>query len=364
MKKKKRGKRLISLALILIIVSVLVILLKPVAIKTALRIHGYSKESAEYFYKNDLVKKAYDNKYNSTVDKMIQSDIYDDKYFEEYYDIEYLEENEFFKDYVNKLLDKGYSTNLVNKIFTNTTKTNIEYLSNNKVEDIDKYMDVKIYKPDRIERYLNNVKDDYDKTVLYVNMDRDKKPLEDPNIIDTYSVTMLVNQHNKLKEDFVPDLVKLDKCSTEEHYLSKEAKEAYDKMCDAATSEGYLLDANSSYRSYDIQASTVNYYLKFYGKDYTDKYVATPGYSEHQTGLAIDIKSKRGSPFKTTKEYQWMINNGHKYGFILRYPEGREEEYGYSSESWHFRYVGEKIATYIYENDLIYDEYYALFLDK
>ena len=148
-----------------------------------LRIHGYSKESAEYFYKNDLVKKAYDNKYNETSDKMIQNDIYVDKYFDNYYDIEYLDDNEFFKEFVNKLLDTGYNTNLVNKIFTNTTKTNIEYLSNNKVEDIDKYMDVKIYKPDRIERYLNNVKEDYDKTVLYVNMDRDKKAYEDPEYL-------------------------------------------------------------------------------------------------------------------------------------------------------------------------------------
>ena len=361
---KKRKRRLISLAFILIIIVALVIVLKPVAIKTALRIHGYSKESAEYFYKNDLVKKAYDNKYNETSDKMIQNDIYVDKYFDNYYDIEYLDDNEFFKEFVNKLLDTGYNTNLVNKIFTNTTKTNIEYLSNNKVEDIDKYMDVKIYKPDRIERYLNNVKEDYDKTVLYVNMDRDKKAYEDPNIIEKYSTTVLVNQHNMLNKDFKPELVELDKCSSDEHYLSKEAKEAYDKMCDAATSEGYLIEANSSYRDYDTQVATVNYYLKFYGEDYTNKYVAKPGYSEHQTGLAIDVKSKNGSPFKTTKEYKWMVDNSYKYGFILRYPEGREEELGYSAESWHFRYVGEEIAKYIYENNLIYDEYYALFLDK
>ena len=59
-----------------------------------------------------------------------------------------------------------------------------------------------------------------------------------------------------------------------------------------------------------------------------------------------------------------MVDNSYKYGFILRYPEGREEEFGYSSESWHYRYVGEEIAKYIYENNLIYDEYYALFLDK
>jgi D-alanyl-D-alanine carboxypeptidase len=195
-------------------------------------------------------------------------------------------------------------------------------------------------------------------------MDRDKKAYEDPNVIEKYSTTVLVNQHNMLNKDFKPELVKLDKCSSEEHYLSKEAKEAYDKMCDAAISEGYQIDANSSYRDYDTQVATVNYYLKFYGENYTNKYVAKPGYSEHQTGLAIDVKSKNGSPFKTTKEYKWMVDNSYKYGFILRYPEGREEEFGYSSESWHYRYVGKEIAKYIYENNLIYDEYYALFLDK
>ena len=105
-------------------------------------------------------------------------------------------------------------------------------------------------------------------------------------------------------------------------------------------------------------------YLKLYGQSYVNKYVAKPGFSEHQTGLALDVKSKNGSPFKTTKEYTWMIKNSYKYGFILRFPEGKEAFTGYNPESWHFRFVGEDIAKYIHENDITYDEYFALFIDK
>ena len=95
-----------------------------------------------------------------------------------------------------------------------------------------------------------------------------------------------------------------------------------------------------------------------------DKYTARPGYSEHQTGLAIDVKDGSGQYafFKNSDEYKWMKDNAHKYGFILRYPEGKEHITGFSFEAWHYRYVGVDVATFIYENDLTFDEYHMMYI--
>lgn len=121
---------------------------------------------------------------------------------------------------------------------------------------------------------------------------------------------------------------------------------------------------NSSYRTYNDQEEIYNEYKKVSLK-YADSYAARPGHSEHQTGLAIDITSLEHpqiSTFKESEEYEWLKNNCHKYGFILRYPEGKEHITGYNTESWHFRYVGEKIATQIYNEGITFDEYYAYYI--
>ena len=95
-----------------------------------------------------------------------------------------------------------------------------------------------------------------------------------------------------------------------------------------------------------------------------DTYSARPGHSEHQTGLAIDLAAFNSNlnNFEETKEYEWVKDNAHLYGFILRYPKGKEHITGYMFEPWHYRYVGTKVAKEIYEMDITFDEYYELFL--
>ena len=104
--------------------------------------------------------------------------------------------------------------------------------------------------------------------------------------------------------------------------------------------------------------------MRQYGQNYVDKYVAKPGYSEHQTGLSFDIGSRKVNVFANSKEYLWMLDNAYKYGFILRFKKKYENITGFRNEPWHYRYVGKDIAKYIYENDMTLEEYYAVFLDK
>lgn len=126
------------------------------------------------------------------------------------------------------------------------------------------------------------------------------------------------------------------------------------------------LMVNSSYRSYKDQEEIYNSF-KLKGQSYADSYAARPGFSEHQTGLALDITSlehKNQKSFTESDEYTWLKENCHKYGFILRYPEDKENITGYNTESWHFRYVGEKVATQIYNEQITFDEYYAFYIEK
>ena len=144
---------------------------------------------------------------------------------------------------------------------------------------------------------------------------------------------------------------------------SKLAVDAFIEMYNAAKSEGYGLVINSAYRSYQDQVELCDYYRNRYGENYVQRYVAMPGFSEHQTGLGFDIGSTTSNIFLNSSEYGWMAENAYKDGFILRYPKKFVSITGFNTEPWHYRYVGKEIATYIYENDIPFEEYYVVFLD-
>lgn len=131
-------------------------------------------------------------------------------------------------------------------------------------------------------------------------------------------------------------------------------------MCKDALKENIKLYGGSGYRSYSTQSGLYNHYVKEDGKANADTYSARPGHSEHQTGLAIDIvTSKGGFVYENYQEYKWLIKNSYKYGFILRYPKGKENITGYMYEPWHYRYLGTDIATEIHNLNITYEEYVA-----
>ena len=134
-------------------------------------------------------------------------------------------------------------------------------------------------------------------------------------------------------------------------------------MFSDAKKKGIHLTAVSGFRSSSYQSNLYYNSLRKNGAAYTNKYFAKPNHSEHQTGMAIDISAKSVGydlveRFKNTKEGKWLAKNAHKYGFILRYKEGREKDAGFAFEPWHFRYVGEDVASYIYKNNLILEDLY------
>ena len=180
---------------------------------------------------------------------------------------------------------------------------------------------------------------------------------------------ILVNKFYQLEEGYErDDLVKIPlQYAYDDNKAAKEVVDKYIEMHKKVKEKlGVHLMVNSSFRSYEEQ-NEIYKSFRSKGEAYADAYAARPGFSEHQTGLAIDITSTAHpytEDFKESEEFEWLKNNCYKYGFILRYPEEKEKITGYSTESWHFRYVGVENATKIFKEGITLDEYYAYFIEK
>ncbi len=174
------------------------------------------------------------------------------------------------------------------------------------------------------------------------------------------NLLVLVNKNNKLYEGFIPNNLEVINLNYAigKKLLRNDAKEAFEKLCEKAKKLGYDIKAESTYRDYYYQEKLYNNYVKEYGKIYADNCSARPGHSEHQTGLAVDVRGSIGdyNEFETTKEFTWMIDNAYKYGFILRYPKGKEHITGFKYEPWHYRYIGDT-AKEVHTKKLTLEEY-------
>jgi len=181
---------------------------------------------------------------------------------------------------------------------------------------------------------------------------------------------VLVNKTNWLSKEFIPvDLIVpkvkfLPDTNGEAMFLRKESAKAIEKLFKSAKKEKIELYAVSGYRSFKRQREIFKYNLKNDGEA-ANRYSARPGQSEHQTGLAIDITCAANEfnltyEFENTDEYKWLCDNSYKFGFIVRYPKGKEDITGYDFEPWHFRYVGEKAAEEIFFKDITLEEYFGV----
>ena len=235
-------------------------------------------------------------------------------------------------------------------------------------EEKNKYEKISYYKKENKERYIAYVKENptltLEQIITYVNIGLDNPYYTNTKPADNLNTNLLlVNKYNYLTEDYVPN--NLENISTtyarSGMQLVKEAKEAFETLSESAKKDGMNVIAMSSYRSYDYQVNLYNNYVAQDGKEAADKYSARPGYSEHQTGLAVDVYNLDlpYTSFEETKEFTWMQENAYKYGFILRFPKDKVDITGYQYESWHYRYVGKKIAKEIKDNNLTLEEYIA-----
>lgn len=186
---------------------------------------------------------------------------------------------------------------------------------------------------------------------------------------DPDSIKVLVNKDYALAADYIPkDLVVPNVLFNISYYdekklLRQEAATAIESLFNAAAKDGITLYAISGYRSYDRQKEIYDTNVATKGLEYTNRYSAMPGHSEHQTGLGMDVSAlsvnnSLDPVFAYSNEGIWLAAHAHSYGFVIRYPENKESVTGYSYEPWHIRYVGKKLASYLYQNHLTLEEYY------
>ncbi|MBU3135230.1 M15 family metallopeptidase [Clostridium gasigenes] len=199
------------------------------------------------------------------------------------------------------------------------------------------------------------------------NIDNSNEPSEDiekgESNVEYNPMLMMVNDKHWLDESFVPaNLEKVNipfsgASSDEEMHMEYEGAKAVEKLIDGALKDGIALYGISGYRSYQLQQNIYDINVANNGQEYTNNYVAIPGRSEHQMGLAMDLGDETGNLIKNGTEVEWVRENAHLYGFIVRYPKGKEDITGYKYEAWHIRYVGISVATEIYNRNIAFEEY-------
>jgi len=178
---------------------------------------------------------------------------------------------------------------------------------------------------------------------------------------------ILVNKENPVDKAYKPDDLTKMKYYVEDRpeygrYMRKEAAAAFNRLVEDAAKDDIVLRMTTAYRSYDFQKNLFDNYAKQNGEEAANRFSAKPGQSEHQTGLAVDVSSpsvdyQLTDTYGKTKEGKWLRENAYKFGFILRYPEGKEEITGYQYEPWHIRYVGKFVAKEIFTGHLTLEEY-------
>jgi len=173
----------------------------------------------------------------------------------------------------------------------------------------------------------------------------------EPPVYDTAGLTyvegvLIANKSYSLPPTFEPGLEPL-------------VYQQFQELSGAAAKEGLKIYVGSGYRSYSDQEKIYDNYVQQDGKDAADTYSARPGYSEHQTGLVIDVNTINDE-FGYTPEAAWLAEHAHEYGFIIRYPQGKESYTGYKYEPWHIRYVGSKLATKLYNSGQCLEEYLGI----
>ena len=286
----------------------------------------------------------------------------------------YIKNENYKKTYDYKLDRLGYNSEEI---------TTIKSLDEDKINiildhDYNKYIidliSKKYFIKKNLDKYLTYINDDnsndLDKVISIINVRANEDWYNNPiNSKEEDNNLILTNKFNKLPDNYEPnDLIDISNVYSygENQKLRNDAYNAFISMFNEAKKENITLIVNSSYRSYQEQEETYNKYKSWYGIEEADKIAARPGFSEHQTGLAIDImtyKANRNN-FEETSAFKWLQDNAYKFGFILRYPKDKEYLTGYSYESWHYRYVGVDIAKYILDNNITFDEYYAYYLEK
>ena len=366
-KRKMNYHKTLKLIIPLIFIITIFLFRKPIITFYQSKVTGYPMDTIEVFNELNIYKDIKQYPYSDTLNYIVKTEYYNPKYLNDYLSIDYQTKENYFPE-INQLLTLGYSANEINAIYTSLNDQSITLLTTSDyLKDIYTILNLSYFHEENLERYLkyNQGKElNYEDLITYVNAQLDYKYYTNViNVENPKDITVLVNKYHKLSSSYIPEDLETISTKYNKGYNNKlrhVAKVAFESMCEAALKDNIKIYSGSAYRSYNYQQDLYNRYVATNGFNEAETFSARAGYSEHQTGLATDIMNAKVDYIsKSDKEYTWLINNSYKYGFILRYPEGKENITGYMFEEWHFRYVGIDIATNLFKLGLTYDEYVA-----
>jgi len=267
----------------------------------------------------------------------------------------------------------GYTDDILWKILKKATVSDLNNLITNNygAEELMKYYAIDGFKFSNYDAYRTAFATygDYAYAVNYTNypfLISSNSTNANYLIKNPEELLVLVKKGFYFAEDYVPSDLVIPEVNIVEDcencYVRKIIEADLKEMFSAAKTLGYNLYIRSAYRSYSEQQATYDDIEYRYGGAYAAEYVALPGASEHQTGLGIDLTSQNvidgvNNVFSDTVDYQWVLENSYKYGFIVRFDETKKDITGIAHEPWHLRYVGKEVAKIIYEQNLTFEEY-------
>ncbi len=342
------------------IIALLAIIFIPVQVqKNKLKDLGYSKETIEVIREKKLAKTLLDNQYYSAY---LEQSINDNTVNLDYLDMyTVVSSDRGLNNYdfllINRLTEKGYNREQIQNIFKQLKFWEITPLLVFDYQPIEtQYIDDVVSHRDINSEYHFEV------TGTYYTPYKETLPVP-----DSTDITMLVNKTYYLDDSYEPEnLSDLSVYySAPGQQLAKVAADALETWATAGRNVGVTFYAASAYRPYASQVQIYNNYVSSWGQDQADALSARAGFSEHQTGLTVDIAATGEDDkdeFKDTNAYIWTSTNSTDYGWILRYPQGKEDITQYEFESWHYRYVGVETAQALEASHLTYDEFWCLYL--
>jgi LAS superfamily LD-carboxypeptidase LdcB len=273
-------------------------------------------------------------------------------------------------EHYTDLINLDYSDEEIDNLLKLDKDTLSYVLNHERIDDLFIWLSYDNFILSNFDRYIDHSSNKplikHELIIEQVNTNRDhayytainKSNIELGNLV-------LVNKYFALDKDYAPkNLISIAPYGNVK--LVDIAAEAFKELCRTAENDGYTIIGISGYRSYQTQYNLYNRYLQKDPQWLVDTYSARAGHSEHQTGLAIDVSSNNSDilTFESSSSFKWMKTNAHRFGYILRYQKGKEDITGYKYEPWHYRYVGEEIASMLYETGMTYDEYVALYLSN
>lgn len=360
---KKRVRRRLRKPIIYGFLAIVVLIVGLLTIPKTLQNNqlkdlGYDKATITEIRNQKLTNLIIKNKYysenlaNAIKDKNLNKD-----YIELYVVADECGEREFVL--YDRLIDNGYSKEQVLSLFDD-----LSFYAITPLLVFDYQADLAPYIADAIANKDNISAEKFSLSNSYREPYKTTYPTYNAGSYD-----MLVNKTYYLDSSYVPGSITdlTIQYASSGLQLESSAAEALKQLCDAGRAMGLRMYASSAYRTYEHQQSLYDRYVKANGEEEADTFSARPGFSEHQTGLTVDmsalgIGSDGISSFEESDEFTWVSKNCQDYGWILRYPSGKEQITGYQYEPWHYRYLGTDLAKKVVASGLTYDEYYMLYL--